>query len=237
MTGRRSTRHTRASSRRWSPTRDRLRGGAFQRPWQRRRGSWWHAVPRRGPGRGRDPLAEFGGRAAQEVRRHAGLAHVGDLIINSPIYPGTDEVAAYEELVGNHGGLGLADPGGAGAPVRLTMDEEAPLDGADAVHRQLVRWLRLLGHRSGMAQSPAREAPTHPVGPRAATPARQSPGQQTSPTLLRDSPSARGDPRSSSASAAPSSPRRRHGPFPPPPSPPARLCRCCRGSCPRRCAR
>lgn len=131
---------------------------------------------------GRDPLAEFGGRAAQEVRRHAGLAHVGDLIINSPIYPGTDEVAAYEELVGNHGGLGGWQTQAVLVhPSAWPMDEEAPLDGADAVHRQLVRWLRLLGHRSGMAQSPAREAPTHPVGPRAATPARQSPGSTDQP--------------------------------------------------------
>jgi uncharacterized membrane protein YvlD (DUF360 family) len=55
---------------------------------------------------GRDPLAPFGEHAVREVRRHARLAHVGDLVVNSPLYPGTEEVAAYEELVGNHGGLG-----------------------------------------------------------------------------------------------------------------------------------
>jgi uncharacterized membrane protein YvlD (DUF360 family) len=131
---------------------------------------------------GRDPLAEFGERAAQEVRRHAGLAHVGDLIMNSPIYPGTDDVAAFEELVGNHGGLGGWQTQAVLVhPSAWPMDEEAPLAGADAVHRQLVRWLHLLGHRSGMAQSPAREAPAHPVGSTAATPAREHAGPSDQP--------------------------------------------------------
>ncbi len=41
----------------------------------------------------------------EQVRRVADFPHAGDLIVNSPVYPdGT--VAAYEELIGNHGGLG-----------------------------------------------------------------------------------------------------------------------------------
>ena len=100
---------------------------------------------------GSDPLAAFGERAAPEVRRHANLGHVGDLIINSPLYPGTDEVAAYEELVGNHGGLGGWQTQAVLVhPSAWTVDEDAPLEGADAVHRQLVRWLCTLGHRSGI---------------------------------------------------------------------------------------
>ena len=96
---------------------------------------------------GTDPLAAFGPHAVADVRRHDTLAHVGDLVINSPIDPGTEEVAAYEELVGCHGGLGgwqteavLVHP--AGWPV-----DARPLIGADAVHRQLVRWLERLGQR------------------------------------------------------------------------------------------
>jgi hypothetical protein len=100
---------------------------------------------------GGDPLAVFGERAAAEVRRHAELAHVGDLIINSPLYPGTDEVAAYEELVGNHGGLGGWQTQAVLVhPSAWTADEDTPLDGADAVHHQLVHWLCDLGHRSGI---------------------------------------------------------------------------------------
>ncbi|MFD1506325.1 alkaline phosphatase family protein [Georgenia yuyongxinii] len=101
---------------------------------------------------GRDPLGPFGERAAAEVRRHAGLANVGDLVVNSPVYPGTGEVAAYEELVGNHGGLGGWQTEGVLLhPSAWTAD--GPLVGADAVHRQLVRWLSALGHRSALAEA------------------------------------------------------------------------------------
>jgi len=102
---------------------------------------------------GRDPLEPFGERAAREVRRHAGLAHVGDLVINSPLYPATGEVAAYEELVGNHGGLGGWQTQAVLLhPAAWHLDGDGPLEGADAVHRQLVRWLRALGHRSGISE-------------------------------------------------------------------------------------
>jgi uncharacterized membrane protein YvlD (DUF360 family) len=96
---------------------------------------------------GTDPLAPFGPHAVADVRRHDTLGHVGDLIINSPIDPGTDEVAAYEELVGCHGGLG----GWQSEAVLVHPSEwrvaEAPLVGADAVHRQLVLWLEQIGQR------------------------------------------------------------------------------------------
>jgi hypothetical protein len=56
---------------------------------------------------GEDPLAAYGEadfRAAQ-VRRVADFPHNGDLLVISTLYPdGT--VAAMEELIGNHGGLG-----------------------------------------------------------------------------------------------------------------------------------
>ena len=90
-----------------------------------------------------------------DVRRHDTLAHVGDLIINSPIDPGTEEVAAYEELVGCHGGLGgwqteavLVHPAG-------WLVDAPPLIGADAVHHQLVRWLEQLGQRRGLTDPSA----------------------------------------------------------------------------------
>ncbi len=57
--------------------------------------------------KGDDPMAVFGDpdlRAAQ-MRRIADFPHAGDLIVNSTVYPdGT--VAAMEELIGNHGGMG-----------------------------------------------------------------------------------------------------------------------------------
>jgi uncharacterized membrane protein YvlD (DUF360 family) len=106
---------------------------------------------------GADPLAGFGPHAVADVRRHDTLPHVGDLVLNSPIDPGTEEVAAYEELVGCHGGLGgwqteavLVHP--AGWPVA-----DPPLVGADAVHRQLVRWLEQAGQRRGLSRGLSRD--------------------------------------------------------------------------------
>ncbi len=56
---------------------------------------------------GVDPLIPFGDvdLRARQLKRVADFPHAGDLIINSTLYPdGT--VAAMEELIGNHGGLG-----------------------------------------------------------------------------------------------------------------------------------
>ncbi len=56
---------------------------------------------------GEDPLTPYGDveLRAEQVRRIADFPHAGDLIVNSTLYPdGT--VAAMEELIGNHGGLG-----------------------------------------------------------------------------------------------------------------------------------
>ncbi len=108
---------------------------------------------------GIDPLAPFGPLAAREVIRHAGLAHVGDLVLNSPLDAATDEVGAYEELVGNHGGLGGWQTRAVLVHPSTWPVDDAPLVGADAVHRQLVRWLRLVGQRTSIA-----EPPLHPEG-------------------------------------------------------------------------
>jgi uncharacterized membrane protein YvlD (DUF360 family) len=107
---------------------------------------------------GVDPLGLFGASAAEEVRRHGALAHVGDIVVNSRIDASTGEVAAFEELVGCHGGLGgwqseaaLLYPSGWSAPATLV--------GADAVHRQLVQWLEELGQRAHVV-SRANRSPT-----------------------------------------------------------------------------
>jgi uncharacterized membrane protein YvlD (DUF360 family) len=71
-----------------------------------------------------------------QVRRVADFPHAGDLIVNSPVYPdGT--VAAMEELIGSHGGMGgeqtdafLLHPGDlALPPTRNSVDLYAVLDG------------------------------------------------------------------------------------------------------------
>jgi type I phosphodiesterase/nucleotide pyrophosphatase len=107
---------------------------------------------------GRDPLARYGEQLAADLLEHSGRDHVGDIVVCSLLEDGTDEVAAFEELVGCHGGAGgaqtravLLHPAGWSAPDRdLTSSED--------VHRQLVRWLETYGRR-GRAE-PISAAPT-----------------------------------------------------------------------------
>ena len=109
---------------------------------------------------GRDPLAGFDPTAADDLRRHDLLPHVGDLLVNSALDPATQEVAAFEELIGCHGGLG----GWQNRPLLIhpsAWPVEAHLIGADAVHRQLVRWLEALGQRAGLREPVRRPGPVN----------------------------------------------------------------------------
>ncbi len=56
--------------------------------------------------RGHDPLAPFGQHTAGFLSRQAGFEHVGDLVVNSLLDAETGQVAAFEELIGCHGGAG-----------------------------------------------------------------------------------------------------------------------------------
>jgi len=97
---------------------------------------------------GEDPLAGFGPAAAADLRRHDELPHTGDIVVNSGYDPVTQEVAAFEDLIGCHGGLGgWQDRPLLIHPAAWPVDGE--LTGADAVHRQLVRWLERFGDRAG----------------------------------------------------------------------------------------
>ena len=95
---------------------------------------------------GTDPLAPFGADAARHVKRTDGFAHCPDIVVNSTYWQDVDEVAAFEELVGSHGGLG----GGQAYPFLLhPLELELPCEeviGAEHVHRHLRRWLVELGH-------------------------------------------------------------------------------------------
>ena len=55
---------------------------------------------------GKDPLTNFGPNASQHLKRSDTFPHVPDILVNSLYYPEKEEVAAFEELVGSHGGLG-----------------------------------------------------------------------------------------------------------------------------------
>ncbi|RLV50671.1 hypothetical protein D9V37_01490 [Nocardioides mangrovicus] len=96
---------------------------------------------------GADPLAAYGKHAAADLLALDEKWHVGDVVVLGRWDPALREVAAFEELVGSHGGLGgwqsdamLVHPGHWEVP-------EGPLDGL-GVHRLLVGRLRQLGLRS-----------------------------------------------------------------------------------------
>jgi uncharacterized membrane protein YvlD (DUF360 family) len=95
---------------------------------------------------GDDPLAPFGEHAAAKVRRTDGFQHVADIMVNSTYWPDMEEVAAFEELVGSHGGMGgpqqypfLLAPAELPVPGHLMV-------GPGTVHRQLRAWLVELGY-------------------------------------------------------------------------------------------
>ena len=97
---------------------------------------------------GEDPLAPYGPNAARHVRRTDAFPHCPDIVVNSTFWEDLDEVAAFEELVGSHGGMG----GGQSFPFLLYPRAwEAPDDhlvGAEAVHRRFRAWLVALGHEA-----------------------------------------------------------------------------------------
>jgi hypothetical protein len=97
---------------------------------------------------GEDPLAPFGPNAAEHVKRTDGFENCADIMVNSTYWPETGEVAALEELVGSHGGLG----GPQSYPFVLVPRDWAlpkePIIGAEAMHLQLRRWLADLGHEA-----------------------------------------------------------------------------------------
>jgi hypothetical protein len=102
---------------------------------------------------GEDPLALFGPDAVGDFLHVCSYPNAPDIYLNSLYDPVLDEVAAFEELVGCHGGLGgwqtrplLVHPAEWSIDEDL-LDERGRLRGADMVHHQLVRWLERLGHR------------------------------------------------------------------------------------------
>ena len=87
---------------------------------------------------GEDPLAPFGPNAADHVRRTDGFPHCPDMRRQlHATEPDTDEVAAFEELVGSHGGMGGSQSFPFVLfPVELPYPDEEVV-GAEALHRVL----------------------------------------------------------------------------------------------------
>jgi hypothetical protein len=107
--------------------------------------------------RGQDPVAPYGEHAVEGIRRVSAMEHCPDILAISLLDPDTDEVAAFEELIGSHGGLGGAQTRPFILhPAEWAIDE--PLVGAEAVYRQLRRWLEAMGIPLG-APVPATASP------------------------------------------------------------------------------
>ncbi|MHA3702911.1 alkaline phosphatase family protein [Jatrophihabitans sp. YIM 134969] len=116
-------------------------------------------------GHGVDPLLPYGVRAAADLTDLDRRDHVGDLVLLGAFDPETEEVTAFEELVGSHGGLGGAQTEAvllhpAGWWHRTTVDpadggRAAPMTGTE-VHDLLVDRLRALGLRPGDAEAGGR---------------------------------------------------------------------------------
>jgi uncharacterized membrane protein YvlD (DUF360 family) len=99
---------------------------------------------------GQDPLEPYGDHAARMIRRALTMPEAPDLYINSRVGDVTLDIAAFEPLVGAHGGLG----GWQDRAVLLTprtLAEVLPaehIEGADHLHSVLVAMLRAVGQRT-----------------------------------------------------------------------------------------
>ena len=98
---------------------------------------------------GEDPTELFGPHTIMSLKREDAMVHAPDLLLLSQYDPELGEVAAFEELIGSHGGLGgpQTEPFIL-HPTEWTLDEEVPL-GAPAIYRNIRRWLSSIGIELG----------------------------------------------------------------------------------------
>jgi hypothetical protein len=105
---------------------------------------------------GEDPLAGYGPHAARVLGRALLLPEAPDLYVNSSLDPVTGDVAAFEGLVGSHGGLGgWQDRAVLLGPADLMADLPERIEGADQLHRVLVKMLEASGQRAALRDVPS----------------------------------------------------------------------------------
>lgn len=127
---------------------------------------------------GDDPLAAFPPSTARYLARLSSFENVPDIVVNSELYdPATGEVAAFEELIGCHGGAGGMQTQPFVAFPSSWSDAEPSLHGAESVHRFLSRFVAGLPADQGSLSvggdhhQPATDRP--PTLPAGAAPAQQ----------------------------------------------------------------
>jgi hypothetical protein len=107
---------------------------------------------------GEDPLQPYRNHAARVLRRAVMMPEAPDLYVNSRVDDVTLDIAAFEPLVGAHGGLG----GWQDRAVLLTprtLSHVLPtehIEGADRLHAVLVAMLRAVGQRKTVLDRPDR---------------------------------------------------------------------------------
>jgi hypothetical protein len=102
---------------------------------------------------GDDPLLPFGDHAPGMLGTATLMDRAPELYVNSSFDLDTMDVAAFEPLVGCHGGLGgWQDRGFVLAPSHLLAPSE-PIMGGDELHQHLVGMLEALGHRTELQRS------------------------------------------------------------------------------------
>ena len=90
------------------------------------------------------------------LKREDAMTHAPDLLLLSQYDPEMGEVAAFEELIGSHGGLGGPQTQPFILhPTEWELDEPVPL-GAPAIYRNIRRWLESIDIPLG---KPARASP------------------------------------------------------------------------------
>lgn len=98
---------------------------------------------------GKDPLEHFGKNAAIHLARNDTFKHAPDLYVVSMLDHEAGEVAAFEELVGSHGGLGGTQSQAFCLVPTEWSDAPDEILGAGEMHKVLVRWLDEGGLREG----------------------------------------------------------------------------------------
>jgi len=91
---------------------------------------------------GENPLADFGSNAAEHLRRTDRFDNAPDILVNSFFSSEDNEVAAFEEQIGCHGGMG----GYQTQPFVFYPAEwdtgQKEIVGAEALHKVLKGWVR-----------------------------------------------------------------------------------------------
>ena len=106
---------------------------------------------------GQDPIARFGPHAARHLLREARFVNVPDIVVIGEVNEQTGEVPAFEDKLGNHGGLGgWQREAFVMFPSDFTPEVEEII-GAGHLHELLMQWMA-----ESRAKAAAGSAAAHP---------------------------------------------------------------------------